>query len=328
MLTGRLAPSPTGALHLGNARTFLLAYLSVRSRGGRLVLRVEDLDHPKVKRGAAAQAVEDLRWLGFEWDEGPDVGGAHAPYVQSERRELYRAALERLRADGRVYPCTCSRADVENAQSAPHGRDPHSLSYPGTCRGRHAGWKEACAALPEGRLPVWRFRVGPGVSVFDDAFMGRRELDVAGELGDFALARDEGGAGYQLACVVDDAAMGVTEVLRGDDLVDAAHCQLAVYRALGLTPPVFAHVPLVVADDGRRLAKRHGDTRIASLRAAGFTPERIIGQLAHWSGLITENAPVRISELVSGFSLRKVPPHPVVFRGEIAGRAAAPGGAP
>ncbi len=320
MLTGRLAPSPTGALHLGNARTFMLAYLAVRSRGGRLVLRIEDLDHPKVKRGAAAQAIEDMRWLGLEWDEGPDVGGANAPYVQSERRALYGDALGKLLAAGRVYPCTCSRADVENAQSAPHGRDPHSLSYTGTCRGRHAGWKEACAALPNGRLPVWRFRTDSGISVFDDAFLGRMELDVERELGDFALARDEFGAGYQLACVVDDAAMGVTEVLRGDDLVDAAHCQLAVYRALGLTPPVFVHVPLVVAEDGHRLAKRHGDTRIASLREAGFTPEQIVGQLAYWSGLIPENEPMRLSDLVSGFSLDEVSRSPVVFRGEIANR--------
>lgn len=310
---GRLAPSPTGALHLGNARSFLLAWLSVRSRGGRLVLRIEDLDHPKVKPGAAAAALEDLRWLGLDWDEGPDVGGPHGPYVQTERRPLYREALGKLRAAGLAYPCVCSRKDVEEAQSAPHGRDPHSLGYPGTCRGRFADWAEARSVLPPERLPVWRFRTEPGKSVFEDAFLGVRRLDLAGELGDFAMARDEDGAGYQLACTVDDAAMGVTEVVRGDDLVDATHCQLAIYRALGLPPPVFCHVPLVVAEDGHRLAKRHGDTRICALRAAGLPPERIIGLLAWWSGLAPYGADATPASLIPEFSFARVPKSPAVL---------------
>lgn len=310
---GRLAPSPTGALHLGNARSFLLAWLSVRSRGGRLVLRIEDLDHPKVKPGAAAAALEDLRWLGLDWDEGPDVGGPHGPYVQTERRPLYREALGKLRAAGLAYPCVCSRKDVEEAQSAPHGRDPHSLGYPGTCRGRFADWAEARSSLPPERLPVWRFRTEPGESVFEDAFLGVRRLDLAGELGDFAMARDEDGAGYQLACTVDDAAMGVTEVVRGDDLVDATHCQLAIYRALGLPPPVFCHVPLVVAEDGRRLAKRHGDTRICALRAAGLAPERIIGLLAWWSGLAPYGVDATPASLIPAFSFVRVPKSPAVL---------------
>lgn len=310
---GRLAPSPTGALHLGNARSFLLAWLSVRSRGGRLVLRIEDLDHPKVKPGAAAAALEDLRWLGLDWDEGPDVGGPHGPYVQTERRPLYREALGTLRAAGLAYPCVCSRKDVEEAQSAPHGRDPHSLGYPGTCRGRFADWAEARSVLPPERLPVWRFRTEPGESVFEDAFLGVRRLDLAGELGDFAMARDEDGAGYQLACTVDDAAMGVTEVVRGDDLVDATHCQLAIYRALGLPPPVFCHVPLVVAEDGHRLAKRHGDTRICALRAAGLPPGRIIGLLAWWSGLAPYGADATPASLIPEFLFARVPKSPAVL---------------
>ncbi len=312
---GRLAPSPTGALHLGNARSFLLAWLSARSRGGRVVLRIEDLDHPKVKSGAAAAALEDLRWLGLDWDEGPDVGGPNGPYVQSERRPLYHDALNRLRAAGLVYPCTCSRRDVADAQSAPHGRDPHTLAYPGTCRGRYSSWEEAAALLPPQRLPVWRFRVAPGVSSFDDLFLGRKSLDLASEIGDFAVARDPDGAGYMLACVVDDAAMGVTEVLRGDDLVDATHCQMALQRALGLPRPDYAHVPLVVAQDGHRLAKRHGDTRIASFRERGMRPERIIGMLAAWSGLAQPGCEMTPRELIDRFSLSLVPRSQVVWSG-------------
>ena len=310
---GRLAPSPTGALHLGNARTFLLAWLSVRSRGGSLVLRIEDLDHPKVKPWAAEQAIEDLRWLGLDWDEGPDRGGPCGPYAQSGRRALYRDALRALRERGLAYPCVCSRRDVAGAQSAPHGRDPHSLAYDGRCRGRFASWDEAAAALPPGRLPVWRFRTPPGVSTFDDLFLGRRALDLAAELGDFAFARDPDGAGYQLACVVDDAAMGVTEVLRGDDLVDAAHCQQALRRALGLPRPDFCHVPLVVAEDGRRLAKRHGDTRIASLRAAGVPAARVVGLLAWWSGLADFGEEIGPAGLLPRFALSRVPRTPAVL---------------
>ena len=325
---GRLAPSPTGALHLGNARSFLLAWLSVRSRGGTLVLRIEDLDHPKVKPGAAGQAIEDLRWLGLDWDEGPDAGGAHGPYVQSLRRDRYRAALAALRAKGLAYPCVCSRRDVEEAQSAPHGRDPHSLAYPGRCRGRFATWEEAAAALPPDRSPVWRFRAAPGVSAFDDLVLGRRELDLARELGDFALARDPDGAGYQLACVVDDAAMGVTEVLRGDDLVDATHCQLALQAALGLPRPAYAHVPLVVAEDGRRLAKRHGDTRLRALREAGVPAERVVGLLAWWSGLAPFGAELRPADLLPGFSLARLPRGPAVLDARVRALLGVPEPAP
>ncbi len=152
---GRLAPSPTGALHLGNARSFLLAWLSVRARGGHLVLRMEDLDHPKVKPEAAEEVLEDLRWLGLDWDEGPDVGGSCGPYVQSERVSLYAEALGKLEGEGLAYACTCSRRDVEMAQQAPHRED--YQRYPGTCRGRYATYEAACRALGPDRLPAWRF---------------------------------------------------------------------------------------------------------------------------------------------------------------------------
>lgn len=305
---GRLAPSPTGALHLGNARTFLLAWLSVRSRGGRLLLRIEDLDHPKKKPGAAAGMLEDLRWLGLDWDG--------EPVVQSSRTAVYRAALDRLVAAGRAYPCVCSRRDVEQTQSAPHGRDPHTLAYSGRCRGRFASWEDACAALPDGRLPAWRFRSEPGLSAFDDLFLGRRQLDRA-DIGDFAFARDPDGAGYLLACAVDDAASGVTEVVRGADLVDAAHCQIQLLEALGLPVPAFCHVPLVVAEDGRRLAKRHGDTRLRSLREAGVPAERVVGLLAWWSGLAPFGAELRPADLAADFDLARVPRGPAVLDGRV-----------
>ena len=295
---GRLAPSPTGALHLGNVRTFMIAWLRARSLGGRIIMRMEDLDHPKDKPGAAAAAIEDLRWLGFDWD---------AEYVQSERKALYREALEKLVANGLAYPCVCTRRDVESAQSAPHAGE--QLHYPGTCRGRFATWRDAYGFA--GRAPCWRFRVEPGETVaFDDVFAGRFEQRVAEKLGDFPLARDEFGAGYTLAVVVDDAAMGVTEVIRGDDLLAATPAQILIQRALGLPTPDYCHVPLVVGPDGRRLAKRHGDTRISSYREAGVSPERIIGMLAASCGWAERGTEVDLASLVQRFTLETIPREP------------------
>ncbi len=313
---GRLAPSPTGALHLGNARTFLIAWLRVRSCGGTLVLRMEDLDHPKNKPGAAGEALEDLRWLGLDWDEGPDVGGACGPYVQTERRERYAAALERLRACGLAYPCVCSRRDVEAGQSAPHTED--GLYYPGTCRGRYDDYGAACRALPAGRLPAWRFRVPDGEVVrFDDGFRGAYGQEVSAESGDFVLARDPQGAGYMLAVVADDAAMGVTEVVRGDDLLPATPRQLLLYRALGLAPPAFLHVPLVVSEEGRRLAKRHGDTRLRALRESGVEAERVVGLLAWWCGWAAWGERLAPRDLLPRFDLGLLPRAPAVLTPQV-----------
>lgn len=292
---GRLAPSPTGALHLGNVRTFMVAWLRARRAGGRIVMRMEDLDHPKDKPGADVQVISDLRWLGFDWD---------AEYVQSRRKPLYGAALERLVSAGLAYPCVCSRKDVESAQSAPHAGD--QLHYPGTCRGRFSSWDDARAF--SGRDPCWRFRVEPGSLVsFDDVFAGRFECDVGATLGDFPLARDEHGAGYTLAVVVDDADMGVTEVVRGDDLLSATSAHILIQRALGLPTPAYCHVPLVVGPDGRRLAKRHGDTRVASYRAAGVRPERMVGYLAASCGWAEFGEELSLSDLLPRFSLESLP---------------------
>ena len=309
---GRLAPSPTGALHLGNARTFMVAWLRARQSGGKVILRTEDLDHPKHKTGAAAQAVEDLRWLGFDWDE---------EYVQSERVTLYAEALGRLRSKGLAYPCVCSRRDVEAAQSAPHEGD--QLHYPGTCRDRFSSWNDAFrflnASSAEGvaaRIPCWRFRTPDEADVlFEDGFAGAYSMDVRAQLGDFPLARDENGAGYTLAVVVDDAAMGVTEVVRGDDLLPATPQQLLLYRALGLKEPNFFHVPLVVGPDGRRLAKRHGDTRIASFREDGMNAEDVIGYLAWSLGMNPNRKPIALARLTGIFNPARIPHDPLVFNG-------------
>jgi len=291
---GRLAPSPTGALHLGNVRTFMVAWLRARSQGGRLIMRMEDLDHPRDKPGAAQATLDELKWLGFDWD---------VEFVQSERKAKYREALEALKAQGLVYPCTCSRRDVEAAQSAPHAGE--QLHYPGTCRGRHPVYVPGAC---------WRFKVeSPCLVEFDDVFAGRQRMDVAAKLGDFPLARDEFGAGYTLAAAVDDAEMGITEVVRGDDLIPATPPQILVQRALGLATPAYCHLPLLVGTDGRRLAKRHGDSRIAAYRGQGLAPEAIVGYLAWRSGLVPENAPVTLASLLPHFSLARIPLGPCVL---------------
>jgi glutamyl-tRNA synthetase len=299
-VVGRLAPSPTGAQHVGNARTYLIAWLSARSRGGRVVLRIEDIDSPRVKPGAAGQAGDDLRWLGLDWD-GP-------PVVQTERLALYEAALQRLRDQELVYPCTCTRADVERAASAPH-LDQEGPVYPGTCAHRRAG----DAAGLTGRPFAWRFRVGSGPCRFVDGFRGPTGLDLAQAGGDFVVWKSAGTPAYQLAVVVDDAELGITEVIRGDDLIPSTPRQLLFYRALGLRPPWFAHVPLVVGPDGRRLAKRHGDTRLAALRAAGVRPEALVGLLAWSCGWMDRVEPVRPRDLLERFRLDAIPPRPLVL---------------
>jgi glutamyl-tRNA synthetase len=305
---GRLAPSPTGAQHVGNARTYLLAWLSLRSRGGRVVLRMEDIDSPRIKAGADQQALDDLRWLGMDWDEGPDRGGPFAPYVQTERLSLYQDALARLQAEELVYPCTCTRSDVAAAASAPHIGQEGPI-YPGICSTRRA----ADAAELAGRPFVWRLRTTDRERTLDDLVAGSRRCNVARDLGDFVVYKADGTPAYQLAVVVDDHAMGVTEVLRGDDLLPSAFRQLELYERFGWEAPRFAHVPLVVGPDGRRLAKRHGDTRLALLREAGVPAERLVGLLAWSCGLQPTSAPVSARELLPQFNLDRLPREPFIF---------------
>ncbi len=310
---GRLAPSPTGAQHVGNARTFLLAWLSIRAQGGRLLLRMEDIDSPRIKLGADLQALDDLRWLGLDWDEGPGAGGL-GPYYQTQRLADYHAALRELQRLERVYPCTCSRSDVAEAASAPHiGQE--GPVYPGTCASRRA------AEHHELQSPYcWRFRASEDEFTFEDRLAGRQVCRPRGELGDFVIAKRDGCPAYQLAVVVDDRAMGVTEVVRGDDLLPSTFRQLDLMASLstvssgGTWPaPRYLHVPLVIGTDGRRLAKRHGDTRLATMRAQGLASERLVGLLAWSCGWLEVPEPCRPSDLLSRFQWDSIPRRPWVW---------------
>ncbi len=306
-IVGRLAPSPTGAQHIGNARTYMLAWLQARSQGGRLVLRIEDIDSPRVKSGAAEEALDDLRWLGVDWDEGPDIGGPHAPYIQTERVAIYEAALAQLRAADRIYPCTCTRSDVLAAASAPHAGQEGPI-YSGTCAHRRASDADLLT-----QPYCWRWRTSDQSRSFTDLIFGPQICNVARELGDFVIAKADGSPSYQLAVVIDDHAMGINQVLRGDDLLPSTFRQLELYDFFGYRHPQFAHVPLVVGPDGRRLAKRHGDTRISQLRQAGLGPEPLVGLLAWSCGLRSTTSPVSMAALCNDFDLARLPRGPFTF---------------
>ncbi|HVM50314.1 MAG TPA: tRNA glutamyl-Q(34) synthetase GluQRS [Candidatus Acidoferrum sp.] len=282
---GRLAPSPTGWLHLGHARTFWVAQARAQAQGGILVLRNEDLDSTRYRMEFAEAMFEDLKWFGFDWQEGPDCGGPFGPYAQSERRKFYVAALEQLRAAGWVYPCTCSRKDILNAARAPHAEDEREPIYPGTCRTRSAGQPEPGARSPavsgpgDASRPApgtrfnWRFRVPEGETIsFVDGHYGAQHFVAGRDFGDFVVWRQVDEPSYQLACTVDDAAMQITEVVRGADLLPSTARQLLLYRALGWTPPQFYHCALTTDEAGVRLAKRHDALSLRRLREAGHAP--------------------------------------------------------
>ncbi|MCX6894426.1 MAG: tRNA glutamyl-Q(34) synthetase GluQRS [Verrucomicrobia bacterium] len=266
---GRLAPSPTGYLHLGHARTFWAAQERARANGGTLVLRNEDLDSTRYQMEFVTTMLEDLRWFGFEWQEGPDVGGAFGPYNQSERMAFYRATLEQLRAGGFIYPCTCSRKDIQAAVRAPHAEDDDEPVYPGTCRDKLL---PTLNSQPSTRFS-WRFRVPDGETVaFTDGSCGEQRFVAGQDFGDFIVWRRDDVPAYQLVCVADDAAMQITEVVRGADLLKSTARQILLYRALGLTPPKFFHCDLMRDEAGVRLAKRHDALSLRALKAQGTTP--------------------------------------------------------
>lgn len=309
---GRLAPSPTGLLHLGNAWSFLLAWLAARVEGGRVVLRMEDIDPARSRREWARAICDDLRWLGLDWDEGPAEDAPHGddadggekglfgPYAQSRRNALYEQAFAGLERAGLVYPCYCTRKELRDLAGAPHGAadglGAAGAAYPGTCRklspaqrreqeknGRRAAWRLAC---PEG-----------GGVMFHDAVLGPQyfTLDACG--GDFALRRSDGVWAYQLAVVVDDARMGITQVVRGEDIVWSTPRQLLLFHLLGARPPAYAHVPLLYDAAGERLAKRHRSLALRALRDAGVRPENVVGWLARVAGLTGSAAPATAAGL-------------------------------
>jgi len=295
----RLAPSPTGALHLGNLRTFLINWALARRRGWSIVLRIEDLDGPRVKPHAAEEIVDTLRWIGLDWD-GPTL-------VQSADLEPSYEAMRRLAAQRLVYPCELTRTEIEDAATAPHGRE-GEVCFPASLRPA-----EPPAQFSDDRTN-WRFAVPDRTVGFEDGFAGRITRRPASECGDFVVWTRRGQPAYQLAVVVDDARQGVTEVVRGDDLLDSAARQMLLIEALSLRPqPRYVHLPLVVGEDGRRLAKRHGDTRVNSYRGLGLHPQRLIGLMGFWSGVVAYRTPLTIEDFRDGFDLSTLPREPITF---------------
>lgn len=311
---GRYAPSPTGALHLGNLRTALLAWLLARAAGGAFILRMEDLDTPRVRPGAADAILADLRWLGLDWDEGPDIGGLYGPYIQSARQAIYLGELARLRAHGLLYPCYCTRAELHASQpdhsiaSAPHAGD-QPPRYPGTCRALTASERRAREAV--GRRPSLRFRVPDAPMHFSDHLLGPQSERVSVTTGDFIVRRSDGLIAYNLAVVVDDALMSVTQVARGADLLSVTAPQRALAMALGYPPPrEYVHLPLALDATGARLAKRDAAAGVAALRARGMAPERVVGALAASVGLWPAGEPATPRALLATFDLVRLSPQP------------------
>lgn len=266
---GRYAPSPTGDQHLGNLRTALEAWSECRSQAGTFILRIEDIDVPRTVPGSEQRIIDDLRWLGIEWDEGPDVGGPAGPYRQSERSSIYRAAFDYLREEQLVYPCRCSRKDLRSAPSAPHGSE--DAIYPGTCR------PENGCAPAAGEEVAWRFRVDHDPVVdFVDEQAGLVRMDLVSESADFVVLRRDGLWAYQLACAVDDGLMGITRVVRGADLLASTPRQIAVLRALGLAVPIYRHVPLMLDEKGEKLSKRDGSQGLDVLREQGSAKDEVL----------------------------------------------------
>ena len=294
MTAGRYAPSPSGRMHLGNLMCCLLAWLSAKSKGGQVLLRIEDLDTVRCPRVYADAIMDDLAWLGLAAD------GPTPTVYQSERSEIYQQYYDILLKKRLVYPCFCSRSQL-HAASAPHRSD-GQVVYAGTCRGLSA---EEVARRSLMRAPAFRVQVPDEEIAFTDGHLGRYAENLARDCGDFYLRRADGVFAYQLAVVVDDALMGVTEVVRGSDLLSSTPRQLWLYRELGLTAPQFYHLPLLLAPDGRRLSKRDGDQSLENLRAR-YTPQEIIGKLAYVCGLQDTPAPASPQELVPGFSWDKV----------------------
>ena len=292
MITGRFAPTPSGRLHLGNLLCALLAYLSVRSQGGKFLLRIEDLDVPRCPRRLSLQCIEDLAWLGFTWDE--------EPLWQSQRSDIYQHYLDELQKQGLIYPCFCTRAQLIASQ-APNLGDTQVV-YNRACA--HLS-NEDVARLSQTRSPALRLRVPDAEVTFTDGLFGLQRENLARDCGDFILRRSDGLFGYQLAVVVDDALSGVNQVVRGRDILSATPRQLYLLEKLGFPAPEYVHIPLLMDHAGRRLAKRDKDLDLSAL-SRRFTPEDILGMLAYSAGIIEENRPMTLEQLIPLFSWEKV----------------------
>lgn len=300
---GRFAPTPSGRMHLGNLLAALLAWLDARAAGGALVLRIEDLDTQRTSGAFAAQLMDDLRWLGLDWDEG----GLEPGYMQSRRTAYYEEAFRVLEEKGLVYPCYCSRSE-RMAASAPH-RDDGAVVYSGKCF--YLTEQEREALERQGRRPAWRARCPDLEVTLEDGNCGTYRENLARDCGDFIVRRSDGVFAYQLAVVVDDALMGVNHVVRGRDLLCSAPRQAWLHQVLGHEPPAFFHTPLLLAPDGRRLAKRDRDLDMGALRER-YTAQELTGLLAFYAGLLDRPEKVTAGELVRQFSWAKVPKNDVV----------------
>lgn len=292
MIRGRFAPSPSGRMHLGNVMSALLAWLSAKAQGGEIVLRIEDIDPDRSRREYAQQIIDDFRFLGLDWDDGP--------YWQSERTAIYEAVLDELRDKGMTYPCYCSRAEL-HATQAPHASD-GVFVYAGTCRSLTAAQR---AELEKSRRAATRIRVPEQTVRYVDGCRGAMEQNLASECGDFILRRSDGAFAYQLAVVVDDALMGVNQVVRGSDLIASTPRQIWLHQVLGYPPPEYCHIPLLLAPDGRRLSKREKDLDMGALRDR-YSAEQLIGRLAHLAGLLDRPEAVSARELAQVFCWDKV----------------------
>ena len=309
---GRFAPTPSGFLHLGNVFCSLLAWLYAKSSGGKIILRVEDLDPQRSSRQKADQLARDLEWLGLIWDEGAYVSSNSEAFFQSQRSEIYAHFFDQLKEQELIYPCFCSRAELHAAE-APHLSDGRVL-YAGTCRNLTAAERQAKA---QKRAPAYRLRVEDAPISFCDGHYGEQSYNLAEESGDFIVRRSDGVFAYQLAVTIDDALMGITQVVRGCDLLSSTPMQLYIYGLLGFSPPAFCHIPLLVDASGRRLSKRDGDLEIASLRKAYGSPEPIIGLLAYLAGQIEKPEPLNVNDLLPIFNPESIPTKNIVVPSEL-----------
>ncbi len=296
---GRYAPSPTGRLHLGNLRTALLAWLHARLSQGQFILRIDDLDAPRNRPGSIEEVISDLKWLGLDWDEGPDIGGSYGPYLQSERIEIYERLFDQLRDVGQIFPCTCSRKDVLEAQSAPNTGQNDPI-YPGTCRPTG----NSSLQFATSKKPVsWRFLTRNITITSQATFAQPTTVQLDKTVGDFVIRRKDGLYAYQFATVVDDGLMQISDIVRGSDLRASMPRQVALFDALGFSRPLFLHVPLMLDTFGKRMAKRDGSDSLETWKSRNRTPEHLIGKLASSCGLIETECPVSCQELLEHLDL-------------------------